>query len=157
MKFSKPTAAIRGAMIAACAVAGLSLKPVAAAELFDSAKLLATGGVSQVEGAGGGGLAPWALITGYGTRDAIGANVHYTYANLPDFTLHSGGVAVGFFDRVEVSYARQWFDTGEAGGVAAALINKRTLRSSPSRFNVRRNISNPMAAASIREPQPIIS
>lgn len=35
---------------------------------------------------------------------------------MPDFTLHSGGVAAGLYDRVELSYARQWFDTGAAGG-----------------------------------------
>ncbi len=32
--------------------------------MFDSGKLLATAGVSNVEGAGGGGIANWALITG---------------------------------------------------------------------------------------------
>ena len=32
-------------------------------DLMDSGKLLATGGVTQLEGAGGGGLVPWALIT----------------------------------------------------------------------------------------------
>ena len=44
----------------------------------DMGKLTATGGVSQLEGAGGGGLVPWALITGYGTRDSWGANAHVT-------------------------------------------------------------------------------
>lgn len=85
------------------------------ADLFDSGKLLATGGVSQVEGAGGGGLVPWALITGYGTRDAIGGNVHGTYVALPDFTLRSPGISLGLFDRFEFSYARQTFDTGSTG------------------------------------------
>jgi hypothetical protein len=85
------------------------------ADLFDSGKLLATGGVTQVEGTGGSGLVPWALITGYGTQDAIGANAHFTYIRLPDFELRSYGVAVGLFDRVEVSYARQAFDTGGTG------------------------------------------
>ncbi len=85
------------------------------AQAQDSGRLLATSGVSQVEGAGGGGLTPWALITGYGTRDAIGANVHYTYAGMPDFTLHSAGAAVGLYDRIEFSYAHQWFDTGHTG------------------------------------------
>src|SRR6185503_14293438 len=56
-----------------------------------------------------------ALITGYGTRDAIGANAHYTYVHLPQYTLHSGGVAVGLFDRVELSYDRQAFDTRATG------------------------------------------
>lgn len=83
--------------------------------LFDSGKLLATAGVSQIEGAGGGGLAPWALITGYGTCDAIGGNVHGTYVALPDFTLRSPGISIGLFDRLELSYARQTFDTGSTG------------------------------------------
>lgn len=104
-----------GAFVAACLSLGAAA-PASAAPLFDSGRLLATGGVSQVEGAGGGGLSAWALITGYGTRDAVGGNVHYTHANLPDFTFHSGGAAVGIFDRLELSYARQWFDTGAAGG-----------------------------------------
>ncbi len=84
-------------------------------DLFDGGKLLATGGVSQVEGAGGGGLANWALITGYGTRDGVGANVHYTTVLLPDYTLHSAGIAVGLFDRLELSYAWQEFDTRDVG------------------------------------------
>jgi hypothetical protein len=87
-----------------------------APDLFDSGKLLETAGVSEVEGAGGGGLVPWALITGYGTRDAIGANVHYTYVGLSDYALHTAGIAVGLYDRVELSVARQWFDTGGTGG-----------------------------------------
>ena len=83
--------------------------------LFDSGKLLATGGVSQLEGAGGGGLTPWALITGYGTEDAVGTSAHATFVYLPNYTLRSLGAGIGFFDRVEVTYARLWFDTGSTG------------------------------------------
>ena len=75
----------------------------------DMGKLTATGGVSQVEGAGGGGLTPWALITGYGTRDSYGANAHYTQVNTQDYTLNTYGVAVGIADRVELSLAKQKF------------------------------------------------
>ena len=39
----------------------------------DGGRLLATGGVTQLEGAAGGGIVPWAVIGGYGTRDEIGA------------------------------------------------------------------------------------
>lgn len=81
----------------------------------ESGKLLATSGVSQIEGAGGGGIVPWALITGYGTRDAVGGNAHYTFVHLPNFDLHSGGAAVGLYDRLELSVARQWFDTRGTG------------------------------------------
>jgi hypothetical protein len=75
----------------------------------DAGKLLATGGVSQLEGAGGGGLTPWALITGYGTRDSWGANAHYTHVKTQDYSLGTYGVAVGIADRVEFSLARQDF------------------------------------------------
>lgn len=73
----------------------------------DVGKLTATGGVSQVEGAGGGGLVPWALITGYGTRDSWGANAHYTGLRTRDYSLDSVGVAIGIADRVELSLAQQ--------------------------------------------------
>lgn len=73
----------------------------------DMGKLSATGGVSQVEGAGGGGLVPWALITGYGTRDSWGANAHVTALRTQDYSLDSVGVALGLADRIEVSLAQQ--------------------------------------------------
>ena len=82
----------------------------------DSARLLATSGVSQIDGAAGGGLAPWAVISGYGSRDAAGGTIHATVAPLPNFILSSAGASVGLFDRVELSYAHTWFDTGKAGG-----------------------------------------
>jgi hypothetical protein len=81
----------------------------------NSAKLLATGGVSQIEGAGGGGLSSWALITGYGTDNSFGGNVHYTHILLPDFELRSAGAAVGIADRFELSFANSVFDTNETG------------------------------------------
>jgi hypothetical protein len=82
----------------------------------DSGRLLATSGVSQIDGAAGGGLAPWAMITGYGTRDAVGGNLHATYVGLGDFGLTSAGASIGLYDRLELSYAHSWFDTREAGG-----------------------------------------
>lgn len=75
----------------------------------DMGKLLATGGVSQVEGAAGGGLTPWALISGYGTRDSYGGNLHLTRLTTQDYALDSYGVAVGIADRFEISLARQEF------------------------------------------------
>jgi hypothetical protein len=84
--------------------------------MTDGGKLLLTGGVTNVEGAGGGGLASWATITGYETRDGVGANAHATYVGLPDYTFRAYGVAGGWRDRVELSYTRQEFDTGSTGG-----------------------------------------
>lgn len=84
--------------------------------LFGSGKILATPGVIQVEGAAGSGLTPWAVISGYGTNRQIGGSVHHTYVTTDDFTLNATGVTVGLFDRLELSFTRQWFDTGSAGG-----------------------------------------
>jgi len=81
----------------------------------DSGRLLLTQGVSNIEGAAGGGLASWAVISGYGTRDAVGGNVHATYVSLPGYTLRDYGVSAGLFDRVELSYTREAFDTGSTG------------------------------------------
>ncbi len=88
----------------------------------DMGKLLATGGVSTVEGAAGGGITPWALIAGYGTRDSYGGNVHYTDLSTQDFRLDTWGAAVVVMDRVEVSIARQEFksDAGPLNGLRIA-------------------------------------
>lgn len=66
----------------------------------------------QLEGSGGGGLVPWAMIAGLGTRDQIGASAFCTSVNPDDFELKSCGIALGLWDRVELSYARQDFDLG---------------------------------------------
>jgi hypothetical protein len=81
----------------------------------DSGKLLLTGGFSDADGAGGGGLVPWALITGYGSNQSFGANVHITDVRLKEFDLRTYGVGIGIADRVELSATRQKLDvTGTA-------------------------------------------
>jgi len=81
----------------------------------DEGKFLLTAGFSQLEGAGGGGLVPLALITGYGSSDSWGANAHFTNIQLKDFQLRTYGAAAGALDRFEVSYTRHEFDvTGTA-------------------------------------------
>ena len=106
-----------GAQLALSMIATLGFAGAANAEdgLFTSGKLLLTGGVSNIEGAGGGGLATWSTITGYETNSGIGGNVHGTYVHLPDYSLHDYGIAVGFYDRFEISYAREEFNTGSTG------------------------------------------
>lgn len=76
-------------------------------------RLLATGGVTQIEGSAGGGLVPWALIAGYGTRDQIGGSAFYTDVHTQGFKLATGGLAVGIYDRVELSVATQHFGLGD--------------------------------------------
>src|SRR5258708_19989019 len=87
----------------AAAVAVLTCAPQAAhaqsISVPDQGKLLLTGGVIEVDGAGGGGLVPWAMITGYGTRDSVGANAHETFVNTSDFPLNSYGPPVWLLHR----------------------------------------------------------
>lgn len=80
-------------------------------------KLLLTGGVSTIEGSGGGGIATWATVTGYGEEDGIGGNAHVTLVDLPDYQFRTAGAAIGLWDRVELSAARQEFDTGDTGAL----------------------------------------
>ncbi len=96
---------------------GLAMGGVASAapEYVSGGKLLLTGGVSTIEGSAGGGLSTWALIGGQETRDGVGAAAFATYVPLPNYSLTDMGVAVGVFDRLELSYAHQEFDTGQTG------------------------------------------
>ena len=80
-------------------------------------KLLLTAGVSQVEGAAGGGLTPWAVIGGYGTDGQFGGSAFLTRVDVGDYRLDTVGVLVGLHDRVELSIARQRFDTEKVGGL----------------------------------------
>ncbi|WP_052129366.1 DUF3034 family protein [Sphingomonas sp. 35-24ZXX] len=102
---------------AACLFAfGLSAFTAAQAQdLRNGGKLLLTNGVSTIEGSGGGGLATWSTIAGNATQEGIGGSAHGTVIELPDYNWTSYGVSVGFFDRVELSYARQNLDTIDIG------------------------------------------
>lgn len=96
----------------------LTASAVSAAEAQDlrnGGKLLLTNGVSTIEGSGGGGLATWSTIAGNATEEGIGGQLHGTVIELPDYNWTSYGIAVGFFDRVELSYARQNLDTIDIG------------------------------------------
>ncbi len=79
-------------------------------------KLLLTNGISTIEGLAGGGLTPWAVIAGNATKDTIGAQASVTRAALPEYDVTVLSGAVGAWDRVELSYARQSLDTNKVGG-----------------------------------------
>ena len=73
-------------------------------------KLLATPGVSQVEGSAGGGLVPWAQLAGYASEDEWAVNGFCSRADVKDYRLDACGVQLNLFNRVELSYAVQQFD-----------------------------------------------
>ncbi len=81
----------------------------------DTGKLLLTGGVSSVEGAAGGGISPWAVIGSQATEGEVGVSTFVSRAVTRDYGLSAYGVAVGIHDRLELSLARQDFNTGNTG------------------------------------------
>lgn len=78
--------------------------------LASDGKLLATPGVSQIEGSGGGGIVPWAQLAGYASEDEFSVNGFCSRADVTDYTLDVCGAQVNLFNRVELSYAQQRFD-----------------------------------------------
>ncbi|MBK2451758.1 DUF3034 family protein, partial [Escherichia coli] len=102
--------------LASAAALSLAALPAFAQQVAEPGKLLLTNGVSTIEGASGGGLTPWAVIAGNATRDGIGVQANVTVAELADYDSRSAGIAIGAWDRVEASYARQMFDTNWVGG-----------------------------------------
>ena len=96
-------------LIAACAAV------LCAGAQADTGKLLLTGGVSSIDGAAGGGLTPWAVIGSNATADEIGGSAYVTNVGTTDYGLNIYGAAVGFKDRVELSIARQDFNTRDTG------------------------------------------
>lgn len=92
----------------AAALCALSFLPTAPA--LAGTRLLASSGVSAVEGAAGGGLSPWALIAGAGSRDQIGASAYATRVHTRGgYVLETAGAALGFYDTVELSASRWRF------------------------------------------------
>ena len=59
---------------------------------------------------------PWATLAGYDSREQISVSATATQVNLRDYRLNTYGVAASFYDRVEVSVARQQFDLTTLGG-----------------------------------------
>lgn len=99
-------------LLLACAAAPAHAEDVA---VLDGGKLLLTNGVSTIEGTSGGGVATWATIAGRESDRGIGLSGHVTLIELPDYGWQSHGFAVGIANRIELSYARQNFDTRDVG------------------------------------------
>jgi hypothetical protein len=95
----------------ACALVCAGLLAGGTTAHADRGKLLLTGGVSTIDGAAGGGLTPWAVTGSYATIGEIGSTAFVTTARTKNYSLLTAGAAIGFRDRVELSIARQDFDT----------------------------------------------
>lgn len=82
-------------------------------------RLLATGGASMIEGAAGGGLVPWAVMAGYGTREEWGGDVFATRVDTGDYRLDTAGLSFSYANRIELSFARQRLDIGALAKAAS--------------------------------------
>tara|TARA_R110002049_G_scaffold47110_11_gene136282 strand:- start:836 stop:1684 length:849 start_codon:yes stop_codon:yes gene_type:complete len=90
---------------------GLASLPAAA-----GSRLVGTGGVSAIEGAAGGGLSPWAVLTGTASEGEFAVTAAATRADLSDYRLDVRGVAINLHDRLELSAARQDLRLDTLGG-----------------------------------------
>lgn len=123
--------------VATAALALLLTSNMVMADNSYSSKLLLTGGVSQVEGAAGGGLTPWAVIGGYGTGEEIGANLHFSHADAQDFALSTAGLTVGLYDRVELSLAEQRFNVSKLNSALGGLLGTSDIKQTIAGVKVR--------------------
>lgn len=94
-------------------LAGSSLSNLA---LAGDGKIVATAGLTQLEGSGGGGIVPWATLSGYDTREQLSVGAFNTMVSVDDFSLQVWGINASFYDRVELSLAQQTFELEPASG-----------------------------------------
>ncbi|MBS3804413.1 MAG: DUF3034 family protein [Oleiphilaceae bacterium] len=87
----------------------------AQAQAQPGSRLWATGGVTTVEGSAGGGLVPWALLSGYASDTEWGGTLALSRAELDDFTLGFTGVSLNWRNRFELSAGRQTLDLDTLG------------------------------------------
>lgn len=73
-------------------------------------RLIASGGITGVEGVAGGGITPWAFIGGYSSDEEITYSANLQYLSLNDYSLTTAGASISIYDRVEVSFQRQKLD-----------------------------------------------
>jgi hypothetical protein len=93
-------------------LSSLCISTVSAAE----SKLVATAGLSQIEGAGGGGIVPWATLSGYDTQDQISVSAALSQVDLDDYRLNIQAISASFYDQFEFSIAQQRLDLKSLGG-----------------------------------------
>ncbi|HET8551653.1 MAG TPA: DUF3034 family protein [Gammaproteobacteria bacterium] len=94
---------------------GVTLLLASTVAMAGQGRLLATGGVTEIEGQSGGGIVPWAVIAGYGTRDQVDGTAFVTGLGTGDYDLTALGAAIGIDNRFEVSIAKQHLNLGTLG------------------------------------------
>ncbi|TDF42252.1 DUF3034 family protein [Alteromonadaceae bacterium M269] len=101
-------------------IAALALIPLYS-QAQTGSSLLLSGGVTSFEGTAGGGIAPWALIGGYSSKEEINGTANLQLLQVGDYQLTTFGGSIGFYDRVELSVQRQVLDVG--GAITSNVFN----------------------------------
>ncbi len=96
-------------------VAAAALALAHAGARADTDKLLLTGGVTSIDGAAGGGLAPWAVIGSNATEGQFGAATTASVVSTRNYSMRVAGAMLALDDRCELSFAHQDFVTGATG------------------------------------------
>lgn len=73
-------------------------------------RIWATGGVTTIEGSAGGGLVPWALLSGYASDEEWGGTLSLSQAKVDDYSLTVQAASLNWNNRIELSVARQTLD-----------------------------------------------
>ncbi len=110
---------IAGAVAAVVVADGLLAEP--------GGRLLATGGATMIEGSAGGGIVPWAVMSGYGTREEWGGDVFATRVDTGDYRLDTAGLNLSYANRIELSFAQQRLDIStlsKAAGLPERSLNQ---------------------------------
>ncbi|GGC67039.1 DUF3034 family protein [Marinobacter halophilus] len=95
--------------ILACSLLILATLPSAQASEPGS-RIWATGGVTSIEGSAGGGLVPWALLSGYASDEEWGGTLSLSQAQVDNYSLTVQAASLNWRNRVELSVARQNLD-----------------------------------------------
>lgn len=99
-----------------CIILAVLLSLISVCAQAETSKVIATGGVTTIEGSAGGGIVPWAVINGYASSDQWSFTAMNTAVYVDDFTLHSIGASLSIDNRFELSIAKQTFDLDTLGG-----------------------------------------
>lgn len=93
----------------ACSLLILATLPYAQAS-DPGSRIWATGGVTSIEGSAGGGLVPWALLSGYASDQEWGGTLGLSQAQFDDYSLTVQAASLNWRNRIELSVARQTLD-----------------------------------------------
>lgn len=92
------------------ALACLALLLSTAGQANPGSRLWATGGVTTIDGSAGGGLVPWALLSGYASDREWGGTLALSRLESDDYSLDVAAASFNWRNRLELSVGRQTLD-----------------------------------------------